>query len=716
MLRGVWIAAVFAGAPAVVSAQTSKLVYSETPPVWFEAHNITAAVAPDAATALLPSRWPAGMRTIDVASSVVRESTSFGLDQIRLAAFNARGDVTLWGRIGAEPYRWYLAESGRAVPLAIPAGSGMPSWNVAGDVAYYLRARVDSGITVVTRARAKRFEVPGTVTAIAWLDSVNLLALASDARGASSLYRINSTTTQRTLITRGLDADPISARIAIARDRRHAYIALAGDTASSPEARHDPFADRDLDIYEIDLRNGARRPIIASDADESAPFVVGDDLYWTSSWLRSAIVVLPIAGDTVRNVVPNTMHPSWHPNGRTLGLFYGAFRSADWALNWDAGTVDVDAPTPRARVTPLLTNFHEDFEPVWSPNGKWIAYHSHRAATPVISYGAAGSTDDIWLMRVGSSEQIRVTTDKREVGSPDWSRDGTRLVYTGWDTKQPGRTYASVVTLDTASGRVLSDKEVPLGEIPSAETAFWSPTSDDIAIEAVRAPGRRELWIVKPDGTGARKIADYTLHTYGGLSWTRDGSAVIYPSIVDNRMQLFKVSVNGGTPTQLTHDVASLLHPRVSPDGQWIAATRLVNTKQIRRVKLSGAPDVQAIDVRRAAFERAAGTGDLDGVVRSYTPDALLVSSSGNLIRGSDAIRDFFRSTERFQLEHDVLELDVRGDRAYEIGKWTRRALDGVAQRGGWYSWTWRRQRDGKWAVERDVWSRTCGQPAPACP
>jgi ketosteroid isomerase-like protein len=129
-----------------------------------------------------------------------------------------------------------------------------------------------------------------------------------------------------------------------------------------------------------------------------------------------------------------------------------------------------------------------------------------------------------------------------------------------------------------------------------------------------------------------------------------------------------------------------------------------------------GVPDARAIDLQRAAFERAAGSGDLDGVVRSYTPDAVLLAPNGELIRGSAAIRADFSSVNRFRLEHDVLELDVRGDRAYEIGKWTLRGLDGVAQRGGWYSWTWRRQQNGAWAVERDVWSRTCGQPAPLCP
>jgi hypothetical protein len=326
MPRVFCLAGLFAAIAPAAYAQTSKLIYSESPPVWFEAHKITAAISPDGATVLLLSRWPRSLRLIDVATGAVRESSSSALNQFRMAV----GDT---------------------------------AWNAAGGVAYFRRAHADSGITVARGGtRAKRFEVPGTVSAVAWLDSVNLLALASDTRGASSLFRINSTTGQRSLIARALDADPLTSRIAVARDGRRAYIALAADTAAPPEARHDPFADRDLDIYEIDLRSGARRPIIDTDADESAPFVVGEDLYWTSSRMQSSIVLLPVAGGGVRHVVPNAMHPSWHPSGRTLGLFYGAFRSADWVLNWDGGTLDVDTATTSPGIKPLLTNFHEDFE------------------------------------------------------------------------------------------------------------------------------------------------------------------------------------------------------------------------------------------------------------------------------------------------------------------------------------------------------------------
>lgn len=328
-----------------VSAQTSKLIYSESPPVWFEAHKITAVISADGATALLPSRWPVGVRVIDIASGVVRETRS-------------------------------------------------PMQPTPEDV--------------------KRFGLPGTVTAIAWLDAGELLALSSDARGVSSLFRVNTTTNRHWVVARDLDAEPVSSRIAIDRDRRHAYIALAGDSASAPEARHAPFADRDLDIYEIDLRTGSRRPLITTDADETAPFVVGDDLYWTSTRFESSVVSLPFAGGSAKHLVPNAMRPSWHPNGRTLGVFYGAFRAADWALNWDGGSVELDTAATAA-ITALLTNYHEDFEPNWSPDGKWIAYHSNDSGKHEVYVQPFRGPGERKRVSISGGAQARWRSDGREL-------------------------------------------------------------------------------------------------------------------------------------------------------------------------------------------------------------------------------------------------------------------------------------------------------------
>lgn len=51
-------------------------------------------------------------------------------------------------------------------------------------------------------------------------------------------------------------------------------------------------------------------------------------------------------------------------------------------------------------------------------------------------------------------------------------------------------------------------------------------------------------------------------------------------------LQLFTVSAEGGAPRRLTGEDANLLHPRVSPDWRWLAATRIVHRRELRRMPL----------------------------------------------------------------------------------------------------------------------------------
>jgi Tol biopolymer transport system component len=63
-----------------------------------------------------------------------------------------------------------------------------------------------------------------------------------------------------------------------------------------------------------------------------------------------------------------------------------------------------------------------------------------------------------------------------------------------------------------------------------------------------------------------------------GPSCSPDGMWVAYSSIRDGKWTIWKVSINGGTPIQVTHDFAT--DPRFSPDGKWIACIHILDPKK----------------------------------------------------------------------------------------------------------------------------------------
>ena len=92
-----------------------------------------------------------------------------------------------------------------------------------------------------------------------------------------------------------------------------------------------------------------------------------------------------------------------------------------------------------------------------------------------------------------------------------------------------------------------------------------------------------------------------------------------------------------------------------------------------------------AADIERArlAFELALRSGDAKAAAAVYTHDATLVAPAAELIHGRAAIERFWRTgveTGIGQVELSVLELKLRGDVAFEVGRY---ALHLAPESGG---------------------------------
>ena len=131
-------------------------------------------------------------------------------------------------------------------------------------------------------------------------------------------------------------------------------------------------------------------------------------IYYAASLARQVgnVCTVSVDGLEVKTVVSQppvyNVEPVWSPDGKRI-----AFRSIRDG-NHDIYVVDADGGSEQ-RLTDVSAL---DTEPAWSPDGQWIAFASNRDT---------GVATDIYIMRADGSDVRRLTDDPAKDSYPVWS-------------------------------------------------------------------------------------------------------------------------------------------------------------------------------------------------------------------------------------------------------------------------------------------------------
>jgi TolB protein len=196
--------------------------------------------------------------------------------------------------------------------------------------------------------------------------------------------------------------------------------------------------------------------------------------------------------------------------------------------------------------------------PDWSPDGTKIVYESNQ-------------TGDyrIWVMNADGSGQRRLTNDPGFMDlEPAWSPDGRHIVFSRC-TEQPGGTGCDLEVM-TATGtgvRRLADDHW------TWVRAEYSPDGRQIVVAADRGGFLSALWVMRSNGTGLHRITRPSLEAFWP-DWSPDGSRILF---TDNCCQFgsnfWTVRPNGTGLHKLTHFGPAPLQggfASYSPDGRRI--------------------------------------------------------------------------------------------------------------------------------------------------
>jgi len=262
-----------------------------------------------------------------------------------------------------------------------------------------------------------------------------------------------------------------------------------------------------------------------------------------------------------------TVIPSTIPVGAIVGMLCS---NLDGEIAVECGLYAVDPDGSKGR---FITS-GDDIDPVWSPDGRWIAFNSQRACNPVT---VRFCHNDLYVMRgdgsgIGSDGSgLRSLTAGvgLDVGGASWSPDGSRLVFAA--TPFPTELYlpeALYVVNADGSGlqRILS---APPGS--SASEPDWSPDGRRIVyIVSVPVNGdSSEIHVVNADGTNDVRILVPPSESFGAFRprWSPDSKRIAFTSL----FQVFVMNADGSNLLQVTNDSRGAWSPAWSPDGSRLA-------------------------------------------------------------------------------------------------------------------------------------------------
>jgi eukaryotic-like serine/threonine-protein kinase len=310
---------------------------------------------------------------------------------------------------------------------------------------------------------------------------------------------------------------------------------------------------------------------------------------------RYAIYVIPAFGGQEQKIGEGGMGVSWSPDGETLAVADPPAESG--------GIVLVSLQT---RQRHSITNPHpySDNLPVFSPDGRWIAFtrvfgFSAREIFIVPAaggtarrltfdreptYGAAWTPDSreivfasnrgiggesLWRVPLNGGSPRRLSATLEGGFYPSISQMGKRLVYTqAWKDTNIDVYEGAGFGSNSVPGRFGTPKGLILSSRRDDSPSI-SPGGEKIAFVSKRT-GNEEIWVCDRNGGHLVQLTSFKGPGTGTPRWSPDGHGIVFDSLAAGNPDIYIMDAAGGEPRRLTTGPSGNFMPSWSPDGKWI--------------------------------------------------------------------------------------------------------------------------------------------------
>jgi Tol biopolymer transport system component len=246
---------------------------------------------------------------------------------------------------------------------------------------------------------------------------------------------------------------------------------------------------------------------------------------------------------------------SWTPDSRIVYRSVAGGEPNVWIMKADGG-----------EQKQLTVNSSQNFDPVVSPDGRYIAWAARRTANT-----------NLWRMDIDGGAALQLTTGVGEY-LPSFTPDGNSILYTAYD---PVSGFWSIWKVSAEGGTPtrLTDKESAVSVVSPDGLTFACNYQD-------QSGAAYKIAIIPIGGGQPAKLFNIPGSFGRSLQWSTDGRSLTYVDTQAGVSNLWSQNLAGGEPRRLTDFKEQRIFGFAwSRDGKQLAISRGVVNNDVVLIK-----------------------------------------------------------------------------------------------------------------------------------
>ncbi len=226
----------------------------------------------------------------------------------------------------------------------------------------------------------------------------------------------------------------------------------------------------------------------------------------------------------------NNRYPRWAPDGQSLAFISGEDGRSDLHL----------LSVKDGKTSVVSSNSYNDVLGDWSPSGEWLVYYNE----------GGPETQGLWLRNPQGVNLVRLTDD--EDRGPVWSPDGSRIAFV-----RSNEGKGDIFVLKRQSKEAWQE-DFDLDRLTRHEandhSPNWSPDGSRLVFVSHR-DGNAEIYSMEADGSDKLRL---TKNNADDLTpdWSSDGSRIAFASNIYGPSEIFAMKADGSDQLRLTNNNA----------------------------------------------------------------------------------------------------------------------------------------------------------------